>query len=117
MRHYSHCRAMIFNCPPSLNEPMSESLRQKHRITHMLTLSNTYFQTEHRHDLVLVVRQDGNEDFYSYFYEAVDYLHSVLMRQGKVLMHCILEISRGTISVAAYLSKTGRTNFSKRVKT
>ncbi len=86
---------------------MSEDLRQKHHITHVLTLCNTYFQPEQRHDLVLVVRQDTEEDFYSHFYKAVDYIHSALMRQGKVLIHCILDTSRGTMIVAAYRTSPG----------
>ncbi|KAK0198916.1 protein-tyrosine phosphatase-like protein [Armillaria mellea] len=90
----------------TLDESMSEDLRQKHRITHVLTLCNTYFQPEQRHDLVLVVRQDADEDLYSHFYKAVDYIHSALMRQGKVLIHCILDTPRGTIIVAAYLVHT-----------
>ncbi|KAK0455988.1 protein-tyrosine phosphatase-like protein [Armillaria borealis] len=93
----------------TLNEAMSEDLRQKHNITHVLTLCNTYLQPEQRHDLVLVVRQDADEDFYSHFYKAVDYIHSALMRQGKVLIHCTLDTSRGTVIVAAYLVHTRNT--------
>ncbi|KAK0208822.1 dual specificity phosphatase [Desarmillaria ectypa] len=90
----------------TLHQAMSERLRQKHHITHILTLCSTHFLSEQRHDLVLVIRQDRDEDIYSHFYEAVDYIHSALMRQGKVLIHCILETSRGIIIVVAYLVHT-----------
>ncbi|KAK0466449.1 dual specificity phosphatase [Desarmillaria tabescens] len=90
----------------TVDESMSEVLRQKHRITHVLTLCNAHFLPEQRRDLVLVIRRDRDEDIYSHFYEAVDYIHSVLLRQGKVLIHCMLEISRGIIIVAAYLIHT-----------
>nr|XP_002763843.2 dual specificity protein phosphatase 21-like [Callithrix jacchus] len=85
----------------------SKLLLTSHRITTVINVSievaNTFFEGI---QYIKVPTADAPDSrLYKFFDPVADYIHSVEMRQGRTLLHCVAGVSRSASLCLAYLMK------------
>ncbi|KAJ7778816.1 protein-tyrosine phosphatase-like protein [Mycena maculata] len=110
---------MIFDSiPPSVDEILkdqvyisnlsaaeSDETKKKLGITHILSVCPEYASTGTDH-LVVPVDDSEYDDLLIHLSDTCCFIEDALARGGRVLVHCVMGVSRSTTVVAAYLMKT-----------
>ncbi|KAF8191644.1 protein-tyrosine phosphatase-like protein [Mycena galopus ATCC 62051] len=104
--------------PPSTSEILKDQIflgnlwaaecdetKQKYGITHRISVCRESSSTGPKH-LVIPVNDSEYEDLLIYLPDACRFIEDALAEGGRVLIHCIMGISRSTTVLAAYLMKT-----------
>lgn len=86
------------------------SLLRDLKITHVLNAAEGEVQTGSGYYnglfyLGLTLTDLPNENIFQYFDTVTDFIHHCLSRQGKILVHCAMGISRSSTCVISYLIK------------
>lgn len=99
-RHVHH-PSMTYPLVRSLLAATCEDTRNKLGITHILSVCPDYPSTGPNH-LAIAVDDSEYEDLLIHLPEACRFVQSALEKGGKVLVHCVMGISRSTTVVCAY---------------
>ncbi|KAH9482170.1 Dual specificity protein phosphatase 22-A [Psilocybe cubensis] len=111
---------MTRNAPASLSEVLKDQLyvgnlsaalsveqRKKHGITHILSVCPEYPTTGATQDHLNISIEDSEyADLLIHLPETCRFIDDALRKGGRVLVHCVMGISRSPAVVAAYLMKT-----------
>ncbi|KAJ8517744.1 hypothetical protein ONZ45_g5119 [Pleurotus djamor] len=89
----------------NLSAGQSVDLRKKIGITHVVSVCPEYASTGPNH-LSIPVQDSEYENLLVHLPNACCFIQNALDRGGKVLVHCVMGISRSTTVVCAYLMKT-----------
>ncbi|KAJ6500768.1 protein-tyrosine phosphatase-like protein [Mycena sanguinolenta] len=83
----------------------SEETKQTCRITHILSVCPELLSTGSKH-LVIPVNDSEYDELLIHLPNACRFIEDALAQGGRVLIHCIMGVSRSTTVLAAYLMKT-----------
>ncbi|KAF9226971.1 phosphatases II [Gyrodon lividus] len=105
-------KVYIGNLPAAL----SQDVRKKLGITHTLSVC-----TEHTFDcrpnaMTITVQDSEYEDLLIHLPDACNFIQTALNQGGKVLVHCVMGISRSSTVVCAYLMMSQRLSVSAAMK-
>ncbi|KAF7353852.1 Phosphatases II [Mycena venus] len=89
----------------NLSAAESDETRQKRGITHILSVCPELRSTGANH-LVIPVDDSDYDDLLIHLPKACHFIEDALAHGGRVLIHCVMGISRSTTVLAAYLMKT-----------
>ncbi|KAF7323374.1 Phosphatases II [Mycena chlorophos] len=89
----------------NLPAAQSASLREASGITHIVSVCTEYPSTGPKH-LVIPVNDCEYDDLLIHLPEACSWIDNALAEGGRVLIHCLMGVSRSTTVLAAYLMKT-----------
>ena len=87
--------------PCSLFTAMSSKVKSKHRITHIVSVSPDYPSTGPEH-LVVSVDDEAHENLLQHLNTACQFIQNALDSNGRVLVHCLMGVSRSATVVAGY---------------
>ena len=78
------------------------------KITHILTVAEELNYEKEAASLKIEYKQIPADDYdsfdlQSYFTEMTDFIHQCLLNQGKIIVHCLMGVSRSATTVMAYL--------------
>ncbi|KAK2465863.1 hypothetical protein APHAL10511_001504 [Amanita phalloides] len=90
----------------NLSAAMSERHRQSVGVTHILSVCPDYPSTDAAHHLTIAVHDSEYEDLLIHLPQTCEFIEKALNVGGRVLVHCVMGISRSTTVVAAYLMKS-----------
>ena len=85
----------------SLSAALSVDQREKTGITHVISVCPDYPSTGKRH-LSIPLHDTEYEDLLIHLPKTCEFIQAALSQGGKVLVHCVMGISRSTTVVAAY---------------
>lgn len=95
-------RVMSLISAPSLAAALSQDVRKKFGITHILSVCAEH-TFEPKPDWLSVVVQDSEyEDILIHFPQTCAFIQAALENGGRVLVHCMMGISRSAAVVSAY---------------
>lgn len=87
-------------------------LLKKLNITHILNAAETeirtgkyFYKNNNIKYLGIAVLDTPNENISLYFDRVADFIHNCLINRGKIIVHCVMGISRSSTCVIAYLIK------------
>ena len=87
------------------NISLSAALSEKHHksvgVTHILSVCPDYPSTSKNH-LTINVHDSEYEDLLIHLPRACQFIEDAVSRGGKVLVHCVMGVSRSSTVVAAY---------------
>ncbi|KIK00530.1 hypothetical protein K443DRAFT_679103 [Laccaria amethystina LaAM-08-1] len=89
----------------NLSAALSVDRREKTGITHVVSVCPDYPSSGEQH-LSIPVHDTEYEDILIHLPKTCEFIQAALDQGGKVLVHCVMGISRSTTVVAAYLMKT-----------
>lgn len=89
----------------NLSAALSVDVKKKLGITHVLSVCPEYPSTGQNH-LTIVVDDSEYDNILIHLPKACQFIQSALDRGGRVLVHCVMGVSRSATVVAAYLMKT-----------
>ncbi|KAK7035938.1 phosphatases II [Favolaschia claudopus] len=89
----------------NLRAAESEQTKERYGITHTLSVCPELLSSGPRH-LVIPVDDSEYDDLLIHLPEACRFIEDALAQKGRVLIHCVMGISRSTTVLAAYLMKT-----------
>jgi dual specificity phosphatase 12 len=84
-----------------LSANLDADYREKLGITHVVSVCTDCSSTGPNH-LVISVDDNEYEDILVHMPKAVEFTHRALEEGGKVLVHCVMGVSRSPTIVAAY---------------
>ena len=93
--------------PDSLPGAMSPPLRALHGITHILSVCLDYASTGPAH-LQISVLDSEYENLLVHLPKACAWIHDAVENGGRVLVHCVMGVSRSSTVTAAYCEYSGR---------
>ncbi|CAK5279122.1 unnamed protein product [Mycena citricolor] len=93
-------------CLGNLPAATSSKLRKELGITHVLSVCPDYPSTGDAHHMTVPVNDSEYEDLLIHFPETCRFIEDALADGGKVLVHCVMGVSRSTTVVTAYLMKS-----------
>ena len=85
----------------SLSAALSVDQREQSGITHVISVCPNYPSTGEQH-LSIPVHDTEYEDLLIHLPKTCGFIQAALDQGGKVLVHCVMGISRSTTVVAAY---------------
>ncbi|KAG1738593.1 protein-tyrosine phosphatase-like protein [Suillus paluster] len=85
----------------NLSAALSIDLRKKFGITHVLSVCTEYSSADPNH-LTIPVQDSEYEDLLIYLPQGCNFIQSALDQGGKVLVHCVMGVSRSPTVVCAY---------------
>ncbi|KAJ7491025.1 protein-tyrosine phosphatase-like protein [Mycena latifolia] len=94
--------ALIF---ASISAAQSEETRTRLGISHILSVCPEYASTGPHH-LVIPVDDSEYDELLIHLPDTCRFIEEALARGGKVLIHCVMGVSRSTTVLSAYLMKT-----------
>jgi dual specificity phosphatase 12 len=80
---------------------MSTKMKEQYGITHVLTVCQDYPSSGPNH-LVISVEDEAEQNLLQYFNSTCKFIQDALDSKGRVLVHCMMGVSRSTTVVAAY---------------
>ncbi|GLB34384.1 putative dual specificity phosphatase, catalytic domain [Lyophyllum shimeji] len=89
----------------NLSAALSPEVKKKLGITHIVSVCPEYPSTGPNH-LAIVVEDTEYDNILIHLPKACQFIQSALDRGGRVLVHCVMGVSRSATVVAAYLMKT-----------
>ncbi|KIM38743.1 hypothetical protein M413DRAFT_51531, partial [Hebeloma cylindrosporum] len=89
----------------SLSAALSAEQIKKHSITHILSVCSDCRSTGPKH-LTISVEDTEYEDLLIHLPKTCRFIEDALERGGRVLVHCVMGVSRSATVVAAFLMKT-----------
>ncbi|KAJ7224147.1 phosphatases II [Mycena pura] len=95
---------------------MSSKVKSKHSITHIVSVGPDYPSTGPEH-LVVSVDDEAHENLLQHLNTACQFIQKALDSNGRVLVHCMMGVSRSPTVVAAYLMKTQGMTVSQAIRT
>ncbi|KAI0053766.1 phosphatases II [Auriscalpium vulgare] len=93
----------------NLNAATCPEVRRDYAITHIVSVCPDYPSQGPRH-LTIPIQDSEYEDLLVYLPEACRFIQAALDGGGRVLVHCVMGISRSATVIAAYLMMTRRMN-------
>ncbi|KAL4256594.1 protein-tyrosine-phosphatase [Pleurotus pulmonarius] len=99
----------------NLAAAQSLDLRKKIGITHIVSVCPEYPSTGPNH-LAIAVHDSEYENLLIHLPNACRFIQAAMDNGGKVLVHCVMGISRSTTVVCAYLMKTRRMSPSSAIR-
>ncbi|KAJ8698967.1 hypothetical protein PTI98_005614 [Pleurotus ostreatus] len=99
----------------NLAAAQSVDLRKKIGITHIVSVCPEYPSTGPNH-LAIAVHDSEYENLLIHLPNACRFIQAAMDNGGKVLVHCVMGISRSTTVVCAYLMKTRRMSPSSAIR-
>ncbi|KIJ69673.1 hypothetical protein HYDPIDRAFT_104261 [Hydnomerulius pinastri MD-312] len=102
----------IGNLPAAL----SQDVRKKLEITHVLSVCTEHAFDPQPNALTIAVQDSEYEDLLIHLPVACKFIQSALEHSGKVLVHCVMGISRSTTVVCAYLMMSQRLSASAAIQ-
>ncbi|TRM68074.1 hypothetical protein BD626DRAFT_480698 [Schizophyllum amplum] len=91
----------------NLSAALSLEYRQQHGITHVLSVCPEYEPTKRDH-MMIPVDDTEYDDLLVHLPRGCDFIQAALDDGGKVLVHCVMGVSRSTTVLAAYLMRLRR---------
>ncbi|KAF8187201.1 protein-tyrosine phosphatase-like protein [Pholiota molesta] len=91
----------------NLSAALSVEQKQRHSITHVVSVCPEFPSTGPKH-LNIAVEDTEYDDLLIHLPKACAFIQHALGHGGRVLVHCVMGISRSTTVVAAFLMKTHR---------
>lgn len=85
----------------SLSAALSAEQRDRLSITHIVSVCPDYPSTGPRH-LTIPVQDSELENLLIHLAEACRFIQDALEQDGRILIHCVMGISRSTTVLAAY---------------
>ncbi|EGN92577.1 hypothetical protein SERLA73DRAFT_65520 [Serpula lacrymans var. lacrymans S7.3] len=85
----------------NLSAALSLEWRSKLGISHVLSVCPEYSSTGPKH-LTICVQDSEYEDLLIHLPQACQFIQSALDEGGKILVHCVMGVSRSTTVVCAY---------------
>lgn len=86
--------------------PSDRDCLHKHGITHIVNMAadvcENHFPDEFAY-MTYYLKDSNNEDMSAIFYRTLEFMHGVVMRGGRVLVHCREGVSRSATMVLAYM--------------
>ncbi|KAF9477830.1 phosphatases II [Pholiota conissans] len=89
----------------NLQNALSVEQKAKHSITHVVSVCSEFPSTGPKH-LNIAVEDTEYDDLLIHLPRACAFIQHALERGGRVLVHCVMGISRSSTVVAAFLMKT-----------
>ncbi|KAJ7119003.1 protein-tyrosine phosphatase-like protein [Mycena epipterygia] len=89
----------------NLSVAQSDETKKRLGITHILSVCPEYASTGANH-LVIPVDDSEYDDLLIYLPDSCRFIEDALAHGGRVLIHCVMGVSRSTTTLAAYLMKT-----------
>ncbi|KAF8806013.1 phosphatases II [Phlegmacium glaucopus] len=99
----------------NLSAALSVEQRDRLSITHIISVCPDYPSTGPRH-LTIPVEDSELENILIYLVEACRFIQNALDQGGRILLHCVMGISRSTTVLAAYLMKTRNISASNAIR-
>ncbi|KAH7887238.1 protein-tyrosine phosphatase-like protein [Phlebopus sp. FC_14] len=87
----------------NLSAALSQDVRKKFGITHVLTVCTEHTFPPAPNSLIIPVQDSEYEDLLIHLPDACNFIQSALDQRGRVLVHCVMGISRSATVVSAYL--------------
>ncbi|PPQ65736.1 hypothetical protein CVT24_011769, partial [Panaeolus cyanescens] len=89
----------------SLSAALSAEQKAKHRITHIVSVCPDYPSTGPNH-LAVPIEDSEYDNLLAYLPTICDFVEDAVKGHGRVLVHCVMGISRSASAVAAYLMRS-----------
>ncbi|KAJ7494362.1 protein-tyrosine phosphatase-like protein [Mycena galericulata] len=89
----------------NLSAAKSEEIKKRLGITHILSVCPDYTSAGANH-LVIPVDDTEYDELLIHLPETCRFIEDALAHKGRVLVHCVMGVSRSTTALAAYLMKT-----------
>lgn len=89
----------------NLSAALSVEQRDRLSITHIVSVCPDYPSTGPKH-LTIPVQDSELENLLIHLPDACNFIHNALQQGGRILLHCVMGVSRSTTVLAAYLMKT-----------
>ncbi|KAG6808901.1 hypothetical protein H0H93_016355, partial [Arthromyces matolae] len=99
----------------NLSAARSQDTLKKLGVTHVVSVCPEYPSTGPNH-LTIPIEDTEYDNILIQLPTACEFIEAALKSQGKVLVHCVMGISRSTTVIAAYLMKTRKMSRSAAIK-
>jgi len=99
----------------NLSAGLSVEQRNRLSITHIVSVCPDYLSTGPRH-LTIPVQDSELDNLLIHFPDACRFIQNALEHGGRILIHCVMGISRSTTVLAAYLMKSRNMTASDAIK-
>ncbi|KAF5322269.1 hypothetical protein D9619_000122 [Psilocybe cf. subviscida] len=99
----------------NLQVALSAEQKETLSITHIVSVCPEYPSTGRQH-LYIPVQDTEYDDLLAHLPESCSFIEDALSRGGRVLVHCVMGISRSATVVAAFLMKTQKLSPSAAIK-
>ncbi|KAF8839313.1 phosphatases II [Paxillus ammoniavirescens] len=100
----------------NLSAALSQDVRKKLGITHLLSVCTEHTFESRPNAMAITVQDSEYEDLLIHLPDACNFIQTALDQGGKVLVHCVMGISRSTTVVCAYLMMSQRLSASAAIK-
>ncbi|KAG8219090.1 protein-tyrosine phosphatase-like protein [Butyriboletus roseoflavus] len=100
----------------NLSAALSQDVRKKLGITHLLSVCTEHTFDPQPNAMVLPVQDSEYEDLLIHLPDACLFIETALSRSGKVLVHCVMGVSRSATVVCAYLMVSQRLSVSAAIQ-